>query len=647
MNITVDMLVGLLLRHYKTYANSHFIPLSDSLDNKLNIFIGSNGVGKSSVLEALDSFFNNNSWNVNKNSNKKDSYVCPIFLINKNEIKGSNEHFELLSEYFWEVAPEDSSFNSRKQLVNGFFPLRDSLKRKYSKNDYYFLCIGAGYEKPSEAHIPFFNNHLKSEVPELTDKKLQLVKQYILDLYNYVYIPIESSIKNVLAIEASEAQALMGRVITDEIDKILTEKVFEERTGKTRNRKYSLLDVINTKLDSFMDNINKRMADIGGQYSYNKEGKVKKNLTASDIRDIIIKEYFSIRTLKKDKKEIGELSSGEQRVALIDLAYTFLSARENKGSNIILAIDEPEASMHTSLCFEQFKRLAELASLHDRQVIATTHWYGILPMCQKGTLHHISNDTSIRTFELSNILEQRRGFPDDIELKSVFDLISSILSLMKCSNSNWIICEGSDDALYLKYLLNNSIDNLTILPVGGCANVVKIYNYLFAPMDEKGEQSLINGRVVCLIDTDEQQPNLNIPSESSKKIYLRRFQKDNDKIVLSRVQSTGIYSKTEFEDCLADDCYYESLAEVIHELNNEKIVEIFSNFEFKTTKGYSFINYMDDSCLKPKNMDGYNSRKELLNYIQSPHVKFKVAEKYIEQDEHQLEWITELKKLFD
>ncbi len=108
------MLVGLLLRHYKTYANSHFIPLSDSLDNKLNIFIGSNGVGKSSVLEALDSFFNNNSWNVNKNSNKKDSYVCPIFLINKNEIKGSNEHFELLSEYFWEVAPEDSSFNSRK-----------------------------------------------------------------------------------------------------------------------------------------------------------------------------------------------------------------------------------------------------------------------------------------------------------------------------------------------------------------------------------------------------------------------------------------------------------------------------------------------------------------------------------------------------
>ncbi|PMN68905.1 hypothetical protein BCT26_08750 [Vibrio lentus] len=641
------MLVGLLVRHYKIYENAHFIPLTDSTDNKLNVFIGSNGVGKSSVLEALDSFFNGKYWNVNNNAIKKDSYICPIFLIKKTDIKKNVSSFEALSNYYWNVAVEDNTFSSRKQLTAGFFPLRDALASQYSKEEYYFFCIGTGYDKPNDAYIPFFYNDLSTEHPELTSKKLSDIKQEIIEFYSYVYIPIESSIKNVLAIEANEAQALMGRVITDEIDKILTEKVFTSQ-GPARSKKFSVLDVINTRLDNFMDNINYRMGSLSGSYSYNKEGKVKKNLTAIDVRDIIIKAYFSIRTLKKEKKEINELSSGEQRVALIDLAYTFLSSRENQGSNIILAIDEPEASMHTSLCFEQFRRLSELATVHNRQVIATTHWYGLLPMCQKGTLHHINDDISpeIRSFYLSNLLEQRRGFPNDVELKSVFDLISSILSMMKSSESNWLICEGSDDALYLKYLLNGSVDNLTILPVGGCGNVIKIYSYLFGPMAEKTEQGLLKGKVVCLIDTDEQQPVLHLPSESDKYIFIRRFQKQGDNVLLSRLAQCGSYSRTEVEDCLAGDCFYESVSNVISAHAPDDIKDIFSHFEYGNSGDHSNINY-EKSCFEPKDIDGYKSKKELLSYIQSSEIKYKIAEDYIQQDHHELEWVKKLASIFN
>ena len=641
------MLVGLFVRHYKIYENAHFIPLTDSIDNKLNVFIGSNGVGKSSVLEALDSFFNGKYWNVNNKAIKKDSYICPIFLIKKNDIKKNISAFEALSNYYWNVAVEDNTFSTRKQLTAGFFPLRERLAEQYNQEEYYFLCIGTGYEKPNDAYIPYFYNDLITDSSELTSKKLSDIKQEVISFYSYVYIPIESSIKNILAIEASEAQALMGRVITDEIDKILTEKVFTPTSGG-RSKKLSVLDIINTRLDNFMDNINERMESLSDSYSYNKEGKVKKNLTAIDVRDIIIKAYFSIRTLKKEKKEINELSSGEQRVALIDLAYTFLSSTDNQGSNIILAIDEPEASMHTSLCFEQFRRLSELATIHNRQVIATTHWYGLLPMCQKGTLHHINGDVSpeIRSFYLSNLLEQRRGFPNDVELKSVFDLISSILSMMKSSESNWLICEGSDDAIYLNYLLNGSVDNLTILPVGGCGNVIKIYSYLFGPMAEKTEQGLLKGKVVCLIDTDEQQPVLNLPSESDKYIFIRRLQKQGDKVVLSRLAQAGVYSRTEVEDCLAGDCFYESVSNVILAHAPNDISAIFSNFEYKYSDDYSNINY-DSSCFKPKNMDGYNSKNELLSYLQSSEIKYKIAEDYIKQDHHELEWVNKLANIFN
>ena len=474
----VKMLVGLFVRHYKIYENAYFIPLTESVDTGLNVFIGNNGVGKSSVLEALDSFFNGAYWNINKKGNKNDCYICPIFLINKKDIEKVN-HLESLSKFFWNVNVEDKTHNARKQLTNGFFPLRDSLLEKYSPDEYYFFTIGTSYQKQYEAHIPYFYNQIEDELGSvLTVDILTKIKQQIIDTYNYIYIPIESTIKNILAIEAKEAQALMGKNITNEIDNILTEKAFKQSTSNRKKR--SVLDVINNKLENFMTNINNKMGEIDGRYSYNKEGKGKKNLTPIDVREIIVKTYFSIRTLKKDKKEIEELSSGEQRVALIDLAYTFLSSDEHKTSNTILAIDEPEASMHTSLCFDQFKRLAELANKFGLQVITTTHWYGLLPMCQKGTLHHLSGSSpiEIKSFQLSNIFEQRRNFPDDVELKSVFDLISSILSVMKSDKTNWIICEGADDAMYLKYFLKNRIQNLTILPVGGCGNVTKIYNYL-------------------------------------------------------------------------------------------------------------------------------------------------------------------------
>ena len=640
------MLVGLLIRHYKIYENAYFIPLTESLDTSLNVFIGNNGVGKSSVLEALDSFFNGKYWNVNNKGNKKDSYISPIFLIKKDEIKNTDA-LDLLSDFFWNVKLEDKTHNSNKQLVNGFFPLRDNLKEKYSPDDYYFFTIGTSYQKQSEAHIPYFYNHIKDDLGEQFVFELSKIKQTVIDIHNYIYIPIESTIKDILALEAREAQALMGKSMTDEIDNILTEKVFQPLPPY--RTKITVLDVINNKLECFMNNINDKMEAIDGRYSYNKEGKGKKNLTPIDVRDIIVKTYFTIRTLKKDKKEIEELSSGEQRVALIDLAYTFLSSDDHKTSNTILAIDEPEASMHTSLCFEQFKRLSDLANKFGLQVITTTHWYGLLPMCQKGTLHHISNTKKIeiKSFKLSNIYEQRREFPDDVELKSVFDLISSILSLMKSKKSNWLICEGADDAMYLGYFLKDKIDNLTILPVGGCGNVAKIYNYLYAPMVEKVEKGLVNGKIYCLVDTDKEQGVFNLPTQTQNlSLVIRRLQRQNDLVHLVRPGQSGFYEKTEFEDCLAPDCFFDTISTVIDDYAPDEIQELFNEFEFDSKIPYSDINYRE-SCFKPTSMKGHEVKNELTEYLQSSSVKYKIASIYTKEDDHELDWINQIIEHFN
>ncbi|MGI2095368.1 hypothetical protein ACRN96_22905 [Shewanella oncorhynchi] len=305
--------------------------------------------------------------------------------------------------------------------------------------------------------------------------------------------------------------------------------------------------------------------------------------------------------------------------------------------------------MHTSLCFEQFKRLSELAFLYGHQVITTTHWYGLLPMCQKGILHHISNTKPliIKSFSLSNLFEKRRSFPDDVEFKSVFDLISSILSIMKTKETNWLICEGSDDAIYLNYFLKNKVNSLIILPVGGCGNVTKIYSYLYGPMSESSERNMIKGRVICLIDTDDQQNTLSLPSETpSKSLFIRRLQTKEEVVILSKTSQGGIYSKTEIEDCLAPDCFYDSVERVIKKSAPKEIVELFKQFEFNAKFSYSNINDSERRFIEPTSLDAHKMTKDILKFIQRNDIKYKIAQEYSKEDPHELPWITDLIKIF-
>jgi len=60
------MITALFLRHFKIYKGITFIPISEGYG--FSSFIGENGVGKSSILEALDYVINkknNSDWPIN------------------------------------------------------------------------------------------------------------------------------------------------------------------------------------------------------------------------------------------------------------------------------------------------------------------------------------------------------------------------------------------------------------------------------------------------------------------------------------------------------------------------------------------------------------------------------------------------------
>ena len=502
------MIIGLFIRHIKAYKGVNFIPIG--FEHNFVSYIGENGIGKSSILEALNSFFNNKKYIVNKEaisdsiSGSNNPYIFPIFLVEKEKITRNKKDFEKISEFFWNIEKKNVTPGIQGSMKE-FFELREKIFDK--KESHYLLAIGetnfqAGhkiYFGGFHSEENFLIDFLEKEKKEIEGKKgeerekiiitwtnelnkkldtaeWRKILQELKSLYAYVYLPVELEVESFTKIETDEMQKIFDINLINEINDALKSVQFSGNTG------------INTKLDLFVDEIEKT---LNNEYKYDTGAQRGNTVTQTDIVEKIIESYFQKRILYKGKKKVSELSAGEKRQALIDLVYAFLIKSLNREKNVIIAIDEPENSLHTSLCYDQFEKLQRIAE--NNQILITTHWYGFLPIINEGTGHflNVSGDANINfeTYNLydykarikSDISTSRNAIPYDFLLKSTYDLVQSIFySLSKEEPYNWLIVEGISEKIYFEYFFHDEIKSkkLRILCLGGQSKVTELYKYL-------------------------------------------------------------------------------------------------------------------------------------------------------------------------
>ena len=649
------MLVGVFLRFFKTYKNARYIPFTIDDLNKFNLFIGQNGAGKSSILESLDYFFNNRDFIYNTNQNKNDAFVAPLFMIKKNELKKFDREVQeiipIISEYFFEA---DINTNVNFKSYPNFFNHRDSLKR--FNNDHYLILLGCAPQTDliNNAFITF-NSVVKSKIIEKNknyedDKKLrkllERLRADLINLYSYQYIPVETSLNDFLRLESKGMQDLMSENVKGRIEKLLNEKL---PIKADRPQSKSLLDIVNNDLEDFVGSVANTIQLIDDKYDFEKEYKAKTKLTANHLTDIIVDSFFSKRKLKRDGKPIENMSAGERKKALIDIAYAFLTQERKLSQNIILAIDEPESSLHISMCYDQFNRLQKLAKDYNIQLFVATHWYGALPIIDQGTLHHIqTNDTDaieIKPFSFSNYFSKQRNHPDDIQFKSYFDLVSSIISCLRLQEINWLIVESEDDKKYIcKHLKDEVKKKVKFLPVGSCATVAVLYNYLHTPIEQGHDNNTFKGKIFCLIDTDIQGVKFSEKSDVGNIMRIRRLQSKNQKIELHHIDST-VHYPTEIEEALVPKAFYTALSNAINQSDEQDIKDIFSKFKFDESALNSYIKG-DDSIIylaTDQHIEGNpkHLKDEIHKFIDRN--KAKLCDLYCEQDiSEKPDWISHI-----
>lgn len=636
------MIIGLFLKHIKAYKGITYIPTGEQYN--FVGYIGENGIGKSSILEALNSFFNNEPYSINKNAlsdgiktSGNEPYCAPIFLIEKSKITKKKKEFEILSKYFWSI--EKSSLSSGAQgSMKDFFELKDKIisDSKYSEETHYLFILGEeNLQAGKKIYFSSFHNeesfliHMldknKSEIEGITannNKKKTVISnwkkelsaflekgewkkilQELKDLYSYVYLPVELEVESFTKIETNEMQKIFDKKVKSKIEEALKGIDLTSNEG------------INKKLDSFIEDIEKV---LNHKYSYKTGQSRNNNITKSDLVNKIIEAYFQKRTLYKiDGKiesKVSELSAGEKRQALINLVYAFLKKDFDRDKMIIIGIDEPENSLHTSLCYEQFEKLKEISK--NNQIFFTTHWYGFLPIVSEGYGHFLDygkDEIIFDTYDLydykakvqQSMQASRNAIPNNFVLKSTNDLVQAMFySLQGEEPYNWLIVEGVSEKIYFEYFFKEEIKNqkLRILPLGGQKKVSELYEYLELPMKVKDES--IKGKVWCLIDTDQTRHKEHI-NDGYDNLKIRRLSnkgsnKETNLLTLSHSDTIP----TDIEQSLHPKIFQETIllleeGEKFHISNiensegNSDFIKNFKNLEieefFKLDKGKNKI----------------------------------------------------------
>lgn len=634
-----SMIIGLIIRNFKVYKKINYIPLSKG--SNFNGIIGMNGIGKSSVLEALDCFFNQKTWIPNIEVKKiEESWVMPVIAIKKSEfdLQDQKELAEKVTSY---VLSNDEGNNAveNKNYVEHINSLRENIPDNL-KDDYYILpiCLDGNFN----VSFGIFNmKHFKQSVfPSAPDNDEDQLRQYkqlydkIVSILTYVYIPKDIEAERFVSFENRDLQHLIGKELTDIVGKSLSKESISK---------------ISSELKSFVDNLS---SSLGG-YKFKARSSYQPNLKPYKIYDLIIEEFFSLRALFKEtnSKDIPlvQLSSGEKQQAIIQLITRLVTKYRNSNKGLIVAVDEPESSLHVSLCYDQFEKLYEVSQCCS-QILYTSHWYGFIPTLTSGSIMNISCASGIYDFNIFNAdnykeeikfadREKKGKLPIDVMVKSSNDLVQSILSsIIRDDCYNWLLCEGSSDKIYLSAYMRHEIKHkhLRIIPVCKASEIKKMYEHLSIAIEELKDN--VKGKVYMLTDTDAQLLEYKTIEGLETRIICRRIVNEGDITRLVKIMANPKSPKTDIEDALNGRLFHQVLL-TFKPANDE--LSFLDEQEREETSSYSALN------LRPteyRYVDQFFSKNQGKN-------KVKFANEYVKTMQtgqfKTPDWIEEIKNFFN
>jgi energy-coupling factor transporter ATP-binding protein EcfA2 len=469
----------LILENFRCYKNRTEIPLKD-----LTVFIGKNDIGKSTILEALDIFFNDKDANV-----KIDSSDATINSGNKEISIGI-----IFSDYPTELVIDATYPTS---LIDEYLLNKDAqleIVKKYKSGKLNEVALIA--EHPSNKEI---KDLLSLKIDELREKANSLSIQeaeYNGSVSSSIRTSIRKSLGKKLKTKEVEIVIYKEKDQKDNAAKEIWTKLQEymplysllQSDRKNEEKDSEIQDPINFSIKQILDDeeIKKQLNSIATKVDESvKEVATRTIKKLAEMNPEIAKELttkFSVPKWAAAFKDFNLLSdesipfnkrgSGVRRLILLNFfrAEAERKCNQRNVNDIIYALEEPETSQHPDHQRKLIEAFIELSLKDSTQIFLSTHSPGIAKLLPEDSLILIrkNGDQIEALFENKDILKEianTLGVLPTIEIKN-----STKVKLAIC-------LEGKNDIEFLKNVnqtipeLKSIVDlndeRIITLPLGG------------------------------------------------------------------------------------------------------------------------------------------------------------------------------------
>ncbi len=449
---------------------------------ELNVIVGKNDAGKSTILKALDLFINNKTFYPQYLNNQTDKF-CEITLCFLSEEENIIIDDSVITTFQKEGFVNESGLILYKKIWDGtklgkISPEISIQRRSYGDDDFFGMtetqlikactAVGIKTEKgiATKKDVEAFSN---------SEKREKLSSHYVEEnlAYSYIFDKVPAQGQTRIKRAEAELKKLMPRfeyfVADSSLDESDTkiQNYFRELSLSTISNEIDTSEsetIIRARLQKVLDKITTK---INAVVPATEQVRARVDF---DWSKIISTSFESI----SDKGAIPLSNRGDGFRRITMMAYFESLAEEIEHQNIIFGFEEPETFLHPSAQENLFDKLYDITK-SGYQVIITTHSPVIVAKSCKRHLHHVIKENGDYNYhaEVDNVLE----IANDLGIKPD----STFFPAIEKSKLLFLL-EGIDDCTAFKHisakyhertLIPHHFEELGILtiPIGGCSSI--------------------------------------------------------------------------------------------------------------------------------------------------------------------------------
>lgn len=368
------------ISNFRGYAGNTEIKFND-----LTVFVGKNDIGKSTVLEALDIFFNEGKGVVkldksdvnveNRRNENQETCISVIFkdlpdeiVIDSNVPTTLKDEFLLNAEKKLEVIKKYNNGGYPKVFIKAMHPSNSNCKNLLLKKNADLKKIVQ--QKQIVCENQSVNSLLRKAIWEHYSEDLSLQETEIdaskedakkiwdkLSNYMPVYSLFQSDRKN------SDGDSEVQDPLKEAVKQIINDEELQQTLA-------SVAKVVETKLKEVSGRTLEKLREMDPAVANSLNPVIP---TADKLKWV---DVFKAVSISGDEDiPINKRGSGVKRLVLLNFFRAEAERRAEEGDNtgIIYAIEEPETSQHTENQKKLIEAFKSLSQANNVQVLLTTH----------------------------------------------------------------------------------------------------------------------------------------------------------------------------------------------------------------------------------------------------------------------------------